>query len=161
MFCFEEFKHSSSCILKCNSFYLIFWDGVMSFLIIFPSRFMIHKFSRGRYLNPSFSVRSRDLFNQSIFLLELYWVIFHLQPFLRNVASCGAYQWSNFLLLFSVKKFFISLVLSIKSMVSISGRLSPHGLEMFSISPQQACSFRCWFSNNSFQPLFIRILFQF
>ena len=36
----------------------------------FPSCFMIHKFSRLTYLNPSFSVRSRDLFNQSIFLLE-------------------------------------------------------------------------------------------
>ena len=34
MFCFEEFKHSSSCIPKCNSLYLIFWDGVMSFFII-------------------------------------------------------------------------------------------------------------------------------
>ena len=39
MFCFEEFKHSSSCIPKCNSFSLIFWGGVMSFLIIF---FMFH-----------------------------------------------------------------------------------------------------------------------
>ena len=32
--CFEEFKYSSSCISKCNSFYLIFWDGNMSFLTI-------------------------------------------------------------------------------------------------------------------------------
>ena len=36
MFCFEEFKYSSSCILKCNPFYLIFWDGVMSSLPISP-----------------------------------------------------------------------------------------------------------------------------
>ena len=34
MSCFEELKYSSSCIPKCNSFYLIFWGGVMSFLII-------------------------------------------------------------------------------------------------------------------------------
>ena len=34
MFCFEAFKHSSSCIPKCNPFYLIFWDGVMSVLTI-------------------------------------------------------------------------------------------------------------------------------
>ena len=34
MFCLEESKHSSSCILKCNSFYLIIWGGVMSLLII-------------------------------------------------------------------------------------------------------------------------------
>ena len=55
----------------------------------------------------------------------------------------------QFSLLISVNKFFISLVLSIKSMVSISGRLSPHSLEMCSISPLQAYSFRCWFSINS------------
>ena len=34
MFCFEELKYSSSCIPKCNSFYLIFWGGDMSFLTI-------------------------------------------------------------------------------------------------------------------------------
>ena len=34
MFCFEEFKYSSSCIPKCNSFYLIIGGGIMSFLII-------------------------------------------------------------------------------------------------------------------------------
>ena len=33
-FVFEEFKHSSSCIPKCNSFSLIFWGGVMSLLTI-------------------------------------------------------------------------------------------------------------------------------
>ena len=48
--------------------------------------FLIHKSSGMRYLNPSFSLRSRDLFDQSISLLELSWVIFHLQPSLRNVA---------------------------------------------------------------------------
>ena len=48
------------------------------------------------------------------------------------------------------KKLFISSVLSIKSMFSITGQLSPHSLEMFSISPLQAYSFRCWFSNNPF-----------
>ena len=39
MFCFEAFKHSSSCIPKCNSSYLISWYGVMSFLTI---SFMFH-----------------------------------------------------------------------------------------------------------------------
>ena len=39
MFCFEELKYSSSCIPKCNSFYLIFWGGVMSLLTI---SFMFH-----------------------------------------------------------------------------------------------------------------------
>ena len=36
-----------------------------------------------------------------------------------------------------------------QAIVSVSGRLSPHNFEMFSISPQQACSFRCLFPNNS------------
>ena len=39
-----------------------------------------------------------------------------------------------------------------------SGRLSPHHFEMFAISPQQACAFRCWFSNNSAQFFFARML---
>ena len=56
---------------------------------------------------------------------------------------------ASLLFILLVEEVFISLVLSIKSMVSISGRLSPHSLEMFSISPLQAYSFRCWFSNNS------------
>ena len=36
-----------------------------------------------------------------------------------------------------------------QAIVSVSGGLSPHNFEMCSISPQQACSFRCWFPNNS------------
>ena len=44
---------------------------------------------------------------------------------------------------------FISLLISIQSFVSVGGGLSPHNFEKFSISPLQACSFRCWFSNNS------------
>ena len=39
--------------------------------------------------------------------------------------------------------------MSIQSIVSVSGRISPHSSEKFSISPLQAYSFRCWFSNNS------------
>ena len=31
----------------------------------------------------------------------------------------------------------------------VSGRISPQDFKMFSVSPQQAYSFRCWFSNNS------------
>ena len=50
MFCFEEFKHSSSCISKCNSFisHLLRWCYVI--VDNFPSCFMIHKFSRVTYL---------------------------------------------------------------------------------------------------------------
>ena len=51
-----------------------------------------------------------------------------------------SYRWNKFL---------ISLFISIQSIVSSSGRISPHNFEMFFISPLQAYSFRCWFSNNS------------
>ena len=42
-----------------------------------------------------------------------------------------------------VKGVVISLLTSIQSIVSVSGGLSPHHFEMFAISPQQACAFRC------------------
>ena len=42
----------------------------------------------------------------------------------------------------------ISVLLSIQSIVSVSGRISPHNFQKFSKSPLQAYSFRCWFSNN-------------
>ena len=74
MFCFEAFKHSSSCIPKCNSFYLIFWGGVMSLLTI---SFMFH---------DSYCCQEWGILNPSISLLELSCVIFHLKPSLRNVA---------------------------------------------------------------------------
>ena len=54
---------------------------------------------------------------------------------------------SSFILL--MNKFLVSLFISIQSIVSDSGKFSPHSLEMFSIIPLQAYSFRCWFSNNS------------
>ena len=46
------------------------------------------------------------------------------------------------------KKFFISLVLSIILFVSVVAEFRLN-FEKFSISPLQAYSFRCWFSNNS------------
>ena len=64
--------------------YLFRWCYII--LDNFHSCFMIHMLSGMRYLNPSFSLRSRHLFNPSISSLELYWVIFHLKPSLRNVA---------------------------------------------------------------------------
>ena len=64
-----------------------------------------------------------------------------------------SYLWCLSMIKFSPshlgEEVFISLLISIQSTVSVSGGLSPHNFEMCSISPQQACSFRCWFSNNS------------
>ena len=55
----------------------------------------------------------------------------------------------SFLLSSRRKKFSSLLWSQASNCVSVSGRLSPHNFEMFSISPLQAYSFRCWFSNNS------------
>ena len=74
MFCFQEFKNSSSCIPKCNSFYLIFWDGDMSFLTIWVCVSWFTCCQEWGILNPSLSS------------LELSWVRLHLKPSLRNVA---------------------------------------------------------------------------
>ena len=54
---------------------------------------------------------------------------------------------SSFIL--PVNKFLVSFLISSQSIVSVSGGISPHNFEKFSISPLQAYSFRCWFSNNS------------
>ena len=64
MSCFEEFKHSLSCILKCNSFYLIFWGGVMSFLIISLRVSWFTSFQEWHIYIHHFSLRSRLLLNQ-------------------------------------------------------------------------------------------------
>ena len=58
---------------------------------------------------------------------------------------------------FSVKEVFHLFVDLKQAIVSVSGWLSPHNFEMFSISPQQSCAFRCWFSNNSVQFFFARM----
>ena len=75
----EELKYSLSCIPECYSFYLIFWSWCYVIRDNFPSCFMIHRFSRVTYLNPSFSLCSRHLFNQLTSSLDLSWVIFHLK----------------------------------------------------------------------------------
>ena len=62
---------------------------------------------------------------------------------------CGAYQWSKFFSYPLGKSSFHLFVDLKQAIVSVSGRLSPHNFEKFFISPLQAYSFRCWFSNNS------------
>ena len=74
--------------------------------------------------------------------------MFHLKLSLRNVAIMVLINDPSFLLSSWWKKFFISLVLSIILVVSVVAEFRLY-LEKFSISPLQAYSFRCWFSNNS------------
>ena len=59
---------------------------------------------------------------------------------------------------FSVKEVFHLFVVLKQAIVFVSGRMSPHSLEMFSISPLQTCAFRCWFCNNSVQFFFTKML---
>ena len=89
--------------------------------------------------------------------MELSRVIFHLKPSLRIVAIHGSCKGPKIFFILPLKYFLVSLFLSIQSIVSISGGISPHNFEMFSISPQQTYSFRCWFSNNSVQFFFARV----
>ena len=114
--------------------------------------FMIHILSGMRYFKPSFSLRSWDLFNWAISLLELSWVIFHLKPSLRNVAIVVLINNPSFLLFSRWKKFFISLVFLIKLIDSISGWSSPHNFGMFSLRPLEVISFVVDFPTTPFNP---------
>ena len=129
MFCFVESKHSSSCILKCNSFYLIIWGGVMSFLTVWVR---VSWFT---------CCQEWDILNPPISLLDLSCVMFHLKPSLRNVAIMVLINDPRSSFILRSNKFLVSLFISIQSIVSVSGRISPHSFEMFSISPLQPCSF--------------------
>ena len=125
------FKHSSSHILECNSFIsrLLRWCYVI--VDNFPSCSMIHRFLRARYLNPSFSLCSSHLFNQSISSLELSWVIFHLKLSQRFVAIYGAYTWPKFFIYPPGEISFSSPCSYQSNLVSIYGRISPQVLRCF------------------------------
>ena len=98
--------------------------------------------------HDSHVVKNELFLNPSTSLLELSCVIFHLKAFHWNVAICGACQWSK-LSLYHLGGRSVHLFVDLKlAIVSISGRISPHSLEMCSISPLQTYSFRCWSSNN-------------
>ena len=108
----------------------------MSFLIILSLCFLIHMFSRMRYF------KSINLF-VGVILVQIspkafpkeccyLWCLSMIQVFSYPLGE------SNFHLFVNLKQ----------AIVSVSGRLSPHNFEMFSISPLQAYSFGCWFSNN-------------
>ena len=96
MFFSEEFKYSSSCISKCNSFYLSFWGGVMSFLTI-----SIH-------VSWFTCCQEWGILNPSISSLELSCVIFHLKPSLRNVAIVVLINDPSYLFIILVEEVFIS-----------------------------------------------------
>ena len=141
MFCFEEFKYSSSCISKCNSFYLIIRGGVMSFLTIWV-RFSWFP-----------CCQQWDILNLPISSLDLSCVMFHLKPSLRNVANCGVYQWSKFSPILSTNEIIISSLISSKQLFSYLAEFHLKFWDVF-ISPQAAYCFRCWSFNNSVQSFF-------
>ena len=108
--------------------------------------------------HDSHVVKNELFLNPSTSLLKLSCVIFHLKAF--HWECC--YLWClPMIQVFSYplagRSFHLFVDLK-QAIVSVSGRLSPHNFEMFSISPLQACAFRCWFSNNSVQFFFARML---
>ena len=111
--------------------YLLRWCCVI--LGNFSSCFSIHMLSRMRYF------KCINLF---------VWVILchiPLKAFPKECYYCGAYQWSKLSLYHLGGRSFHLFVDLKQAIVSVSGRLSPHNFEMFSISPLQAYSFCCWF----------------
>ena len=116
--------------------YLLRWCYVI--LDNLSSCFMIHMLLRMRYF------KSINLFVGVI--------LGYISPKAFHWECC--YLWclsliQAFSISFSVKEVFHLFVDLKQAIVSVSGRLSPHNFGMFSISPLQVYSFRCWFSNNS------------
>ena len=132
MSCFGEFKYSSfafrSAILSILSSEVVLCHSWQ-----FPSCFMIHKLSGMRYF------KSINLFVGVI----LGYISSKAFP-----KECCSLWWLPMIQVFSypLGKSSFHLFFDLKqAIVSVSGRLSPHNFEMFSISPLQAYSFRCWF----------------
>ena len=116
---FEELKYSSSCISKCYSFYLIFWDGVISFLTI-----SIH-------VSWFTCCQEWGILNPLISSLELSCVIFHLNPSLRNVAIVVFINGPSYLSIILVEEIF-HLVGVINYIICFcSGKISPQFWEVF------------------------------
>ena len=67
-------------------------------------------------------VKNELFLNPSTSLLELSCVIFHLKAFPKECCYCGAYQWSKFSPILSVKEVFISSLISSKQLFpSVAG----------------------------------------
>ena len=94
------------------------------------------------------SFQEGHILNASLSSLELSWYRFHLKPSIGNVANCGAYHWSKLSPYPSRWKKFSSLLWSQTS--NCFSLVAKFHLKCWdvSISPLQAYSFRCWFSNN-------------
>ena len=87
-------------------------------------------------------------FQRSTSLLELSCVIFHLKPYLRNVAIVVFINDPSYLSIILVEEVF-HLVGVINYIICFrSGRISPQFWEVFH-KPTTSLCFRCWFSNNS------------
>ena len=150
-FFLEELKYSSSCIPKCNSFYLIFFRWCYVFLDNFPSCFMIHKLSGMTYFKPIiFQFGHENFCNSSILFIGVILGYILPKAFQRIVAIYGAYKWPKFFIHPSSEISFSSPCWYQSNLLFLLvAEFSLHSFEMLSISPLQAYSFRCWFSNNS------------
>ena len=124
------------------------WRWYYVILDNLSSCFMIHMLLRMRYF------KSINLF--------IGVILGYISPkvFSKDCCYCGACKWPKFFIYPPGEISFLSPCSYQFNLVSIYGRFSPQVLEMFSISPQQACSFRCWFPNNSVKSFFLRVLSQ-
>ena len=131
----------------------ILFRGVLAFFILHSEvKFFISYLLRWCYvtldnfLHVSWFIccQERGILNPSISPLELSWYRFHLKPSLRNVILWCLSMIRVFSYPLGESSFHLFVDLK-QAMVSISGRLSPHNFEMFSISPLQAYSFCCGF----------------
>lgn len=125
----EELKHSLSRISKCNFPLSLRW--CYNILDYENSQ---RDLSRMRCLNPSFS--SFELSRIRFHLKHTLQIFFSIMVFIADpIFHCMLW----------VKEVLHILLLPRNQFFSVSGRLSPHHFEMFSVSPGQAFPFRCWF----------------
>ena len=147
----KELKCPSSCMPKCIRSTLSFEEVLCHFdgsLLVswFTSR---PKWNR---LNPSFSIRPWDPLQPFSLFIAVILGYNSSKLSLRIVAISGSCKWPKFFIYPTVEISF-SFPCSYQSNLSFPLVAEFHlSFEMFSISPQQAYSFRCWFSNNFVRP---------
>ena len=113
-----------------------------------PSSFKVHKLLRMRYLNPSFFSSFKRSFRPVNLFVGV--TLGYISPKAFHWECC--YSWClSMIQVFSYplgeRSFHLFVDLK-QAIVSVVAELCLN-FEKFSISPLQAHSFRCWFSNNS------------
>ena len=131
MFYFEEFKYSSSCILRCNSPTLSF-EMVLYHSWQFPFKFYDSQVVKNEILWIHHFLFDHELFQPILISsLELSCVIFHLKPSLRNVAIVVIINGPSYLSIISVEEVIHLVGVIISIICFCTGRISPQLWEVF------------------------------